>query len=74
MNGESLFFFGLHAIKTKTSHEQSITVKVFARCAQFLLATKIGGATAIQKYWLKKAVRSWGPVATSIRLVPCFKF
>ena len=37
--------------------------------AQFLLATKIGGTTAIQKVWVKKAVGSWGPVATSIRLV-----
>ena len=45
----------------------------FARCAQFLLATKTGGATAIQKLWVKWIVGSWGPVATSIVLVPSVK-
>ena len=41
----------------------------FARYAQFLLATKIGGATAIQKYWVKWTLGYWGPAATSIVLV-----
>ena len=37
------------------------------------MATKIVGATGIQKDWVKKAVGSWGPVATIIRLVhTCF--
>ena len=41
----------------------------FARCAQILLATKIGGATAVQNLWVKWTVGSWGPVGTSIVLV-----
>ena len=41
----------------------------FARCDQFLLAAKIVGAMAIQKYLVKKDVGSWGPIATSIQLV-----
>ena len=45
----------------------------FSRCAQILLATKIGGATAIQKLWVKLTVRYWGPVGTSIVLVLCQK-
>ena len=28
--------------------------KGFSRCAQLLSATKVGGATAIQKDWVKK--------------------
>ena len=34
----------------------------FARCAQILLATKIGGATTIQTLWVKLIVVSWVPV------------
>ena len=41
----------------------------FTRCDQILLATKIGGVTAIQKLWVKSAVGSWGPAGTSIVLV-----
>ena len=41
----------------------------FARCAQILLATKIGGVTAIQKLWVKRTVGSWSPVGSSIVLV-----
>ena len=35
-------------------HRINILILRFSGCAQFLLATKVGGATAIQKYWLKK--------------------
>ena len=41
----------------------------FAKCAQILLATKIGGATAIQKLWVKWTMGSWSPVGTGIVLV-----
>ena len=41
----------------------------FARCDQFVLATTIGGAMAIQKIWVKWTVGSWGHVVTSIVLV-----
>ena len=37
----------------------------FSGCAQILLATKIGGATAIQKLLVKWTVGYWGPVGTS---------
>ena len=40
----------------------------FDRCTQSLLAAKIGGATAIQKLWVKWTVGSWSPVGTSIVL------
>ena len=52
VNGESSFFFGLCEGK-KTSTGLIDGSKGFAKCAQLLLATKIGGATAIQKYWVK---------------------
>ena len=45
----------------------------FARCAQILLATKIGGATAIQKLWVKWTLGSLGTVGTSIVLVHVVK-
>ena len=41
----------------------------FVRCAQIWLATKIGGATAIQKLWVKRTVEYWSPVGTSIAMV-----
>ena len=41
----------------------------FARCAQILLATKIGGATSIPKPWVKLTMGSWGLVGTRIVLV-----
>ena len=43
--------------------------KGLARSAKILLATKIGGAMAIQKLWVKWTVGSCGPVGTSIILV-----
>ena len=38
------------------------------------LATKIGGATAIQKLWVKLTMGSWYPVGTSIVLVPSIRY
>ena len=46
----------------------NLLVLSFSRCAEFLLATKIGGAMAIHKKMGEKNGGSWGPVATSIRL------
>ena len=45
----------------------------FARCAQIWLATKIGGATAIQKLWVKWTVGYWSPMGTSIVWVCIFR-
>ena len=68
VNGESSFFFALYAIKTKIAQDQSTTPEVL------LDVPNING---YKKWWSyghpqilrKKVVRSWGPVATSIRLV-----
>ena len=52
VNGESSLFFRLCAIK-KNNIVLIGGSQGFARCAQILLDTKIGGATAIQKKWVK---------------------
>ena len=41
----------------------------FARCAQILLDTKIGGVMTIQKLWVKWTVGSWSTMGTRIILV-----
>ena len=55
--------------KNKKQHRINQKILRFSRCAQFLLATTIGGATAIQNIWVKLTVESWGSVVTSIVLI-----
>ena len=69
VNGESSLFFIWRAIKNKTAQDYSTALKVLPCVLNFYWLQKLVELHPSKKIGSKKAVRYWGPMATSIRLI-----